>query len=722
MLRQFELVERVRSYEDSVDEEALNRAYVFAMMAHGSQKRASGDPYFSHPVEVAGILADMKLDDQTIITGLLHDTVEDTPTTLDDIAEQFGKQIAQLVDGVTKLSRIEIQSEDSREAENFRKLFLAMSDDLRVLLVKLADRLHNMRTLRFIKDQGKRMRIAQETMGIYAPLAERIGMQSLKDELEDLAFGEFNPNARDSILERLKFLNEEGGSIIPGVIGSLETVLAGAGINAEISGREKQPYSIWRKMQLKSLGFEQLSDIVAFRVIVGSEDACYSALGAIHRAWPMVPGRFKDYISTPKPNDYRSLHTTIHGPDHHRLEIQIRTRDMDEIALYGLAAHWSYRDGKTRASLKEGRQYRWIRQLLDILEHAHDPVEFLEHTKLEMFQDQVFCFTPQGKLIALPRNATPVDFAYAVHTEVGDTCVGAKINGKIRPLKTVLLNGDQVEILGSSKSTPDPGWEGFVVTGKARSRIRRFVRSQERDQYRILGRSILVRVFSSSGHEMSTKYVRRACRIFSKRTLGDLYIAIGRGEITGKKVVSSLFNDDEPAPRKVRKKQGTAGRVAAVPIGDLISGVAVHYAACCHPLPGERIVGIMTPGTGMDIHTIDCERLPEFESSSDLWYDAKWLEDGEAPLSHVGQIDVVVLNAPGALGTVTTLIGQYNGNILNLNVNNRSVDFFAIRIDVEVRDVRHLVSIIADLRTDPNVTEVHRVRQDTEPPLRVGAT
>ncbi len=436
ILRQFELVERVKSYDPNVDEDALNRAYVFSTKAHGSQLRASGDPYFSHPVAVAGILSSMKLDGASIITGLLHDTVEDTLATLDDIEKLFGPEIARLVDGVTKLSRLELQSDQTKQAENFRKLVLAMSEDIRVLLVKLADRLHNMRTLRFIKDADKRRRIARETMEIYAPLAERIGMHEMKDELEDLAFGELYPEAREGIKTRLAFLKDKGGDIVARVLRELAQTLEEGGIKAELSGREKSPYSIWRKMQRKNVGFEQLSDIMAFRIVVDDIGACYHALGVVHSNYPVVPGRFKDYISTPKANNYRSLHTGVIGPERQRIELQIRTREMHEVAELGVAAHWVYKHSAQPGT--EGRQYRWLRELLDILEHASDPQEFLEHTKLEMFQDQVFCFTPKGDLIELPRGSTPVDFAYAVHSEIGDTCVGAKVNGKLVPLRTAL--------------------------------------------------------------------------------------------------------------------------------------------------------------------------------------------------------------------------------------------------------------------------------------------
>jgi GTP pyrophosphokinase len=493
LIRQYELVERVRAYDPKADEDALNRAYVFATKMHGSQKRDSGDPYFSHPVEVAGILTSMRLDCATIVTALLHDTVEDTDATLEQVETLFGTDIARLVDGVTKLTRIELQSDQTKQAENFRKLLLAMSEDIRVLLVKLADRLHNMRTLHFVKDAEKRRRIARETMEIFAPLADRIGMQCLKDELEDLAFAELNPDARASIIARLDFLREEGGAQVPRIADELTRTLAEAGIEARVSGREKKPYSIWRKMQRKNIGFEQLSDIVAFRIVVESVPKCYEALGVVHSAYSMVPGRFKDYISTSKPNGYQSIHTTVIGPENQRIEVQIRTAEMHEFAEFGVAAHWHYKDGAGadgRLARREGRQYRWVRELLEILDHAAGPEEFLENTKLDLFHDQVFCFTPKGDLIVLPNGATPVDFAYAVHTEVGDTCVGAKINGRMKPLRTVLQNGDQVEIVCSKAQTPSPMWERFVVTGKARSCIRRFIRQQQRAQYVDLGRSM----------------------------------------------------------------------------------------------------------------------------------------------------------------------------------------------------------------------------------------
>jgi GTP pyrophosphokinase len=712
MLRQFELVERVKGYDPNANEDALNRAYVFSMMAHGSQQRASGDPYFSHPVEVAGILSEMKLDTASIVTGLLHDTVEDTVATLEDIQRLFGPDIARLVDGVTKLSRIELQSDQTKQAENFRKLVLAMSEDIRVLLVKLADRLHNMRTLRFIKSEEKRRRIARETMDIYAPLAERLGMHQMKDELEDLAFAELYPDARQSIRARLAFLREKGGDLVPRIIDELQQTLKEAGLPAAVSGREKSPYSIWRKMQSKNVGFEQLSDIMAFRIVVDSVEQCYHALGIIHSRYSVVPGRFKDYISTPKPNNYRSLHTGVIGPERQRIEVQIRTREMHEVAELGVAAHWNY---KQDAGHTDGKQYRWLRELLDILEHASGPEEFLEHTKMAMFQDQVFCFTPKGDLIALPRGATPVDFAYAVHSEIGDTCVGAKINGRLVPLRTQLRNGDQVDIVTSKAQTPSPTWERFVVTGKARARIRRFIRTQQRQQYLDLGRAILQKAFRHDGHEFSERTLEEVLKNFNAATVEDLYVAVGQGVVTGRVVVNAAFPprlEEKSAKVVPLRARGKNARVEdAVPIRGLIPGMAVHFAGCCHPLPGDRIVGIVTTGKGVTIHTIDCDSLGNFADTPERWLDVSWNREGDgADRAHVGRINVTLGNEPGSLGSLTTVIGKNAGNITNLKITNRSTDFFEILVDIEVQDVRHLTNIIAALRATPVINSVERAR------------
>ncbi|HEV2301544.1 MAG TPA: bifunctional (p)ppGpp synthetase/guanosine-3',5'-bis(diphosphate) 3'-pyrophosphohydrolase [Stellaceae bacterium] len=711
MMRQFELVELVKSYDPNADEVALNRAYVYSMKAHGAQRRASGDPYFSHPVQVAGILAGMKLDAASIVTGLLHDTVEDTVATLDDIERLFGHEIGRLVDGVTKLSRIELQSDQTKQAENFRKLVLAMSEDIRVLLVKLADRLHNMQTLRFVEPAERRRRIARETMDIYSPLAERIGMHRMKDQLEDLAFAELYPDARHSIAARLEFLRDKGAGVVPRIISELDRKLKESGLaGAVVSGREKSPYSIWRKMQRKDVTFEQLSDVMAFRVLVDSVEDCYHALGVIHSAYHVVPGRFKDYISTPKPNNYRSLHTGVIGPERQRIEMQIRTRDMHEVAELGVAAHWTY---KQNAGKTEGPQYRWLRELLDILDHASGPEEFLEHTKLEMFQDQVFAFTPKGDLIALPRGATPVDFAYAVHSQIGDTCVGAKINGRLIPLRTQLHNGDQVEIVTSKAQTPSPTWERFVVTGKARARIRRFVRTQQRAQYVDLGRAIVQKAFRHEGQDFSERPLEPVLRSFNCTSIEDLYAAVGQGLVTGRAIVNAVFPQSPEAKTKVvslaRARRKARPNEAAVPIRGLIPGMALHFAGCCHPLPGDRIVGIVTTGKGVTIHTIDCETLESFADTPERWLDVAW-SSSEADLVHVGRINVTIANEPGNLGALTTVIGKQGGNISNLKITNRSSDFFEIMIDIEVADVKHLTLIIAALRANPVINTVDRAR------------
>jgi GTP diphosphokinase / guanosine-3',5'-bis(diphosphate) 3'-diphosphatase len=715
MIRQFELVEKVKAYDPSADEDAINRAYVFAMRAHGSQKRASGDPYFSHPLEVAGILTDYRLDGNSIITALLHDTVEDTLATSEEIREQFGEEVMQLVDGVTKLTQIELQSDQSDQAENFRKLVLAMSEDIRVLLVKLADRLHNMRTLHFITKREKRRRIALETMEIYAPLAERIGMQEFKNELEDLSFAELNPEARDSITSRLEFLRNEGKDNVDAIVAELKETLAEQTIKAEVYGREKLPYSIWLKSQKKNISFEQVSDIIAFRIVVDTVEECYRALGIIHGAYMMVPGRFKDYISTPKPNGYQSLHTGVIGPERQRIEVQIRARRMHEVAEMGVAAHWQY---KQDTDPKSGRQYRWMRELLDIMEHAANPEDFLEHTKLEMFPDQVFSFTPKGEVIAMPAGATAIDFAYAVHSEIGDTCVGAKINSRPMPLRTVLENGDQVEIITSPAQTPSPTWENFATTAKARACIRRFIRLRQREEYISLGKSILERGFQKEGYEFAEKAFDDVLAIFATDHVDDLYAEVGAGQITGREVIEAVFpgTKEESHSSKVvqlfrrrSKKKIPSDQNTSVPIKGLIPGMALHFAGCCHALPGDRIVGIVTKGRGITIHTIDCETLEEFADTPERWVDVSWEEDASSE-RRAGRIEVVVTNEPGSLGELSMVIAKNDGNINNLKITNRSQDFFDISVDIEVHDLKHLRNIIAALRASPVINTVERAR------------
>jgi GTP pyrophosphokinase len=729
MIRQFELVEKVHAYDPDADEGMLNRAYVYGLKKHGTQLRASGDPYFSHPVEVAGILADMKLDTSSIVTGLLHDTLEDTDATREELSRVFGEDIARLVDGVTKLSRLEIQSESTKEAENLRKLVLAMSSDIRVLLVKLADRLHNMRTLQHIKDPVRRRRIARETMDLYAPLASRIGMERVKRELEELAFAELNPDGRASVQARLGYLREKGDKLVPEVEAELARTLKEGGLDAQVSGREKTPYSIWRKMQRKNVSFEQLADIMAFRVIVPDVAQCYQALGLLHGAYQVVPARFKDYISVPKPNGYRSLHTGVIGPRGQRIEIQIRTSEMQDQSERGVAAHWVYKEGGPST---DAPQYAWLRSLVDILDKAPNPEEFLEHTKLEMFQDQVFCFSPKGKLIALPRGATPIDFAYAVHSQVGDTCVGAKINGRMMPLRTQLSNGDQVEIVTSRAQSPSPTWERFVVTGKAKAAIRRFIRTRQREQYLQLGKSLLDKAFHEEGFEVTDKGLEGVKANFKHGAVDDLVASVGAGIVGAREVLMAVY----PGLKQSRTSAARAGGADVVPISrarakaakldsargkkegaqqiaikGLIPGMAVHFARCCHPLPGDRIVGIITTGKGVTIHTIDCATLESFSEAPERWIDVGWDSVGEASgAAYTGRLKITVANQPGSLSSLSTVIARHDGNISNLRIVNRSMDFFDMVIDVEVNDVKHLADITAALRATPAINAVERAR------------
>lgn len=708
MIRQYELVETVKSYDPSADEDLLNRAYVFAMKAHGTQTRASGEAYFTHPLEVAGILVGMRLDVATIVTALLHDTVEDTIATLDEVEKLFGKEVTFLVDGVTKLSQIEFQSDKTKQAENFRKLLIAMSSDIRVLLVKLADRLHNMRTLHYVESEKKRIRVAQETMEIYAPLAERIGLHAVKDELQNLAFAELHPDAYQSILARLTFLREQGGGLLQPITAELKQVLEEQGIHAFIAGREKTPYSIWRKMQQKNITFEQLSDIIAFRVIVNTIPECYRTLGVIHSAYSVIPGRFKDYISTPKQNSYQSIHTAVIGPNQHRIEIQIRTKEMEEISELGVAAHWKYK----QAVSHDGYQYRWLRGLLDILETAEGPEEFLEHTKLEMFQDQVFCFTPKGDLIPLPHGATAIDFAYAVHSSVGDHCTGVRINGRMMPLRSELQNGDQVEIITSKGQHPSPTWERFVVTGKARSSIRRFIRQQRRQQFIDLGKTLAQKAFRQEHLKFNEKALEKSLESFNLKTLEDLYAYLGEGLKTTSELIRFVHPEHtvKTSPKKelITEEEPKKQKEEALSISGLIPGMAVHYARCCHPVPGDQIIGIVTTGKGVTIHTSDCQTLERFIDIPERWIDVAWNSLAQNKDRHVARIFIVVFHKPGTVAAITSIIARENANIINMQITNRTQEFYEFIIDVDINNVEHLYNIIAALRMSQHVLSVER--------------
>jgi GTP pyrophosphokinase len=720
-----DLARAVAAYDPRADGALIEAAYAVAVAAHAGQKRDNGDPYITHPVAVARILIQYRLDTASIATALLHDVAEDTKTGLPELERRFGKDIARLVDGVTKLTRLELQSERTKQAENFRKLVLAMSEDIRVLLVKLADRLHNMRTLHFVPQEPRRRKTARETMDIFAPLAERIGMDALKTELETLAFREIEPDAAQSIVARRAFLYGQGADLIEEIKLDIAEVLREAGVDVtELTGREKSPYSIWLKMHGKKVEFEQLSDIMAFRVIVPDKAACYAALGAVHSAYRVVPGRFKDYISTPKPNGYQSIHTGVTVPEKRnaKIEVQIRTAEMHEVAEFGVAAHWIYKQGSDGA--RDRQKFAWVRALLDILEQAAEPQEFLDATRLELHRDQVFCFTPKGDLIALPRGATCVDFAYQVHSQVGDQCVGAKINGAIKPLRTPLENGDQVEIITSRGGSPNPQWERFVITGKARARIRRFVHAEQRKTQQQEGRSAVARAFRQEGVEFSEKTLEPALKALKQPSVEDLYVMVAAGSIAGRDVVYATYPELRGPPRAVDPLPIARSRPRAVPlvpgkggrrdvsmgVTGLVAGMQVSFAGCCHPVPGDRIVGIVTTGKGVTVHRAECGNLSAFADSPERFLDIDWDYEGGAGGGHIGRIDVITGNDRGALSAVTDAIARQDGAIDNLRIAHRAADFTEVTIDVEVKDTRHLSGIIAALRALQGVAQAERAK------------
>lgn len=693
MLRQYELVERVKSYDPDADEALLNRAYVYTVQKHGSQMRASGDPYFSHPVEVAGLMTDLKLDQETIVTALLHDTVEDTLATIDDIETNFGTEVARLVDGVTKLSKIEQMPEDERAAENLRKFLLAMSEDLRVLLVKLADRLHNMRTLHHIKSPAKRQRIARETMEIYAPLAERVGMYEYMREMQLLAFEQLEPEAHATITGRLEQLRQSDTGQVDRIALDIKQALSQSGLEVEVWGREKHPFSIWKKMAERHLPFEQITDIMAFRVITGSVEDSYRALGVLHQAFQFVPGRFKDYISTPKNNGYRSLHTTLFYDRSMRVEVQIRTDEMHRFNGFGLAAHWAYKQGG-----QVDGQVGWLRDLIEIVEQSHDAEELLEHTKLAIYQDRIFAFTPKGALFQLPKGATAVDFAFAVHTDLGAQTVGAKINGRHIPLRTPLGNGDVVEIIKGKTAEPQLSWLGFVVTGKARAAIRRFVRAKERAEVAEIGTKLFEEIAERMPAKVGRKAIKAAVERLGLEDKEDLMVAIGSAKLSDREVMEALV------PGSTADLPEEPGVSRAISIKGLTPGVAFTLADCCHPVPGDRIVGLKRKGEGVEVHAIDCFQLANGVDAD--WVDLSW---GERSRGAVGRVNAVLYNRPGTLAEMAGVFAKNNANVMNIELTERDDPFHTYECDLEVQDLAHLTRIISSLRASDAVAQAERV-------------
>ncbi len=701
MIAAEDLVALVRNYNPRTNADLILAAYDYGREMHDGQMRKSGEPYFTHPVAVAAILTEQQLDDATIVTALLHDTIEDTRSTYQEISARFGNDVADLVDGVTKLTNLQLSSSETQQAENFRKLLMAMSKDLRVILVKLADRLHNMRTIRAMKPE-KQLQKARETMDIFAPLAGRMGMQSMREELEDLAFRVLNPEGRSSIIRRFITLQKEAGDVIHRITSDMRHELEEAGVEAEVFGRAKKPYSIWRKMQEKKIGFSRLSDIYGFRVITRTEADCYTALGVIHHRWKLVPGRFKDYISNPKSNGYRSIHTTVSGRDGKRVEVQIRTRQMHDVAETGVAAHWSYRDGVRTENPFAVDPSRWISSLTEQFSNEEDHEEFLEAVKLEMYSDKVFCFTPKGDVIKLPKGATPLDYAYAIHTRIGSACVGAKVDGIRVPLWTRLKNGQSVEIITAAGQTPQATWLDIATTGKAKTAIRRALREANRGNYIKLGHELARAAFENVGKKATDKALATAARTLGVPDTDTLLARLGSAEVTARQVVDAVYPDlvqDDGA--EIEPKRAVVG---------LAHGQAPDRAPCCQPLPGERIVGITHRGEGVQVHAIDCTRLAEYEDEPERWLDLHWAE-GRHPAVYPVSLELVITNDAGVLGRICTLIGERKANISDLKFLDRKPDFYRLLMDVELSDAEQLHSVIVTLDAESNVAAVARWRE-----------
>ncbi len=696
-----DLVDLVRNYNPATNAGLIRDSYAYGMEMHAGQKRASDEPYFSHPVEVAAILTEQQMDDASIVTALLHDTIEDTKSTYGEVSKRFGEEVAQLVDGVTKLTNLELHSSETRQAENFRKLLMAMSKDLRVLLVKLADRLHNMRTIKHMKLE-KQQQKAHETMDIFAPLAGRMGMQSMREELEDLSFHVLNAEGRNSIIRRFLTLRSQTGDLIPQITNDIREVLEKHRVEADVFGREKKPYSIWRKMQEKKEGFSRLSDIYGFRIITGDIGDCYRVLGAIHQRWAAVPGRFKDYISQPKSNGYRSIHTTVSGRDGKRVEVQIRTKQMHEVAEAGVAAHWSYKDGQRVENPFAVDPFQWLAGLTERVEQSEDHDEFMEHVRLEMFSDQVFCFTPKGEVIKLPRGATPIDFAFAIHTRIGSSCVGAKVDGIRVPLWTRIRNGQSVDIITAEGQRPQPTWMDIAVTGRAKSAIRRSLREERRDGSVRLGRELARVAFEHVGKKVSDKALATAARRMNVSDSGDLLAMLGNAEISGSEVIEVLY------PELQRSQSRETGKPASAMIG-LGAGQTGEPAACCQPVPGERIVGIAFRGKGVQVHAIDCETLTQYDEQPDRWIDLHWGE-GSHPAVNVTTLEITLVNDAGTLGRICTLIGEQNANISDMHFTERKPDFYKMLVDIQVRDAEHLHNVLTAVEADSDVAQVARHR------------
>jgi len=698
-------LEKLTNYLKKSEKKIINSAINFSEQAHKDQIRKSGDPFITHPIEVAKILTSIKMDAFGIAAGLLHDTIEDTEISKSEITDIFGDQISELVQGLTKISKFSLMINKQKLGENYRKLILASSKDLRVILIKLADRLHNMRTINFIKDESKKINISMETLEIFVPLSQRLGMKEWQDELEDLAFLTINPEARKSVIDRLNYLNVKDENIVDEIRYELKKNLLSEDINSKIDGRIKSAYSVWNKIKNKNISFEQLSDIMAFRIITNSTRECYKCLGIIHRKYQYIPGRFKDFISSPKSNGYRALHTTVMGPKNKKIEIQFRSNVMNQIADYGVAAHWKYKDPKSIKE-KDTKEYKWMHDLVDLMNSSANQDELIENSKISVFKDEIYVFTPKGDLIELPKKATPIDFAYAIHTQIGDKCVGAKINEKLQPLKTVLKNGDQIEIITSEESQPSPLWERFAVTTKVKSQIRRFFRSKKRDEYILFGKEILSSFFIKENYDLNNDTLNKIKAEFNISDIDDLYEMLGAGRLTAFSVIKRIYPEfNYKSPKQFEFKTENTIRLKG-----LTAGMSYHLAGCCSPIKGDTIVGIVTAGIGVAVHTIDCDTLSSYSDDPERWLNISWDKSSHNISLSNARISVVLKNQPGSLGMVTTVIAKNNGNISNINFSIRKIDFFEIIIDIEVRDANHLNNIIAALRLVSEISSLERIK------------
>jgi len=698
-------LEKLTNYLKKSEKKIVNSAINFSEQAHKDQIRKSGDPFITHPIEVAKILTSIKMDASGIAAGLLHDTIEDTEISKSEITDIFGDQISELVQGLTKISKFSLMINKQKLGENYRKLILASSKDLRVILIKLADRLHNMRTINYIKDESKKINISMETLEIFVPLSQRLGMKEWQDELEDLAFLTINPEARKSVIDRLNYLNVKDENIVDEIRYELKKNLLSEDINSKIDGRIKSAYSVWNKIKNKNISFEQLSDIMAFRIITNSTRECYKCLGIIHRKYQYIPGRFKDFISSPKSNGYRALHTTVMGPKNKKIEIQFRSNVMNQIADYGVAAHWKYKDPKSIKE-KDTKEYKWMHDLVDLMNSSANQDELIENSKISVFKDEIYVFTPKGDLIELPKKATPIDFAYAIHTQIGDKCVGAKINEKLQPLKTVLKNGDQIEIITSEESQPSPLWERFAVTTKVKSQIRRFFRSKKRDEYILFGKEILSSFFIKENYDLNIDTLNKIKAEFNISDIDDLYEMLGAGKLTAFSVIKRIYPEfNYKSPKQFEFKTENTIRLKG-----LTAGMSYHLAGCCSPIKGDTIVGIVTAGIGVAVHTIDCDTLSSYSDDPERWLNISWDKSSHNISLSNARISVVLKNQPGSLGMVTTVIAKNNGNISNINFSIRKIDFFEIVIDIEVRDANHLNNIIAALRLVSEISSLERIK------------